>query len=155
MQAGMVEKEDDKEKAVMNSHPELFTHIDFSQSTQPWILVPFSELTFSTWRLRLLCFQNAACTPHDIPVPEELHQSCQWVFSFLIVLFASRVWVQLAEHTKTDSSGVWDCLIHRGYLDKSMQTAILRPRWIKNPDCTKLMTMWFTGSAQVLTKQTK
>lgn len=29
-----------------------------------------------------LCPQNAACTSHDIPVPEELHQSCQWVFYF-------------------------------------------------------------------------
>lgn len=28
------------------------------------------------------CSQNAACAAHDIPVPEELHQSCQWVFCF-------------------------------------------------------------------------
>lgn len=40
----------------------------------------FSKLTFCTWRLPPVCFQNAACTSHDIPVPEELHQSRQWVF---------------------------------------------------------------------------
>lgn len=27
-----------------------------------------------------VCPQNAACTSHDVPVPEELHQGCQWVF---------------------------------------------------------------------------
>lgn len=34
-------------------------------------------------------FQNAACTSHDVPVPEELHQSCQWVSAVMFLICPS------------------------------------------------------------------